>query len=844
MKTNQRLIEALESRIAPAFSGSISLAILTGSDGGKPGFRIDGVLDGDQSGFSVADAGDVNGDGFSDLIVGAPNVEVNGTQVGAAYVIFGNDTGFTPTLDLDSLDGTNGFRIEGTFANGRFGQSVSGAGDFNGDGFDDLVISAPLTNNGAGATYVLFGKSSSFGEKFDLATINGTNGFIFVGNQVGEFTGSSVSKAGDINGDGYGDIVIGAVGHDTVVGGNVVADAGGAAYVLYGHNGTSFTFTNAVTLGTAGQPGFRLDGVNDNDNSGNSLSFLGDFNGDGFDDFLVGASASDSQGKANIGRTYVVYGKAADFPTSMSLGNVAGPLGAQIVGINDGDGLGISVHGAGDINGDGLADIILGATSSDVNGSSSGEAYIIYGRTGVISGTINATNSDLRIQGADGNDFLGSSVSGIGDFNGDGFDDVLVGVPGTISEPGASYVVFGRPDGFAGPINVSTLDGTAGFKLPGLNVGDGAGEAVSGAGDVNGDGYSDLIIGAPSADHGPTDAGESYVLFGFNGDNFVTVGADGKTATYTDADGDLVTIRVSKGTLDANDFVLSGANYLGGATLQKIDFNGRADLEGANVKITAKPQLIGGALRGDGLANVGTFDGDSVNFSSVKIGGDLGHIFASSAKSLTVNSLGSAGLSTQKGMDANLNSVIGSVKTLVVKTDVSGVNFASAQLGKVSIGGDLDNSLFALSGGPVTGQKPATALKSLTVGGDLDHTQILVGASVFGGNADVAIGKVLVKGDWIASNLSAGVTAGNDGKLGTDDDQLYAGGNASILSRIASVMIKGQALGTIEPGGAFAITAEQVGKVTIGKTKLSLDPAGKDKLLALGATGDFILNEV
>jgi hypothetical protein len=844
MNTNKRRIEALESRIAPAFAGTLNLGFLSGSGGASPGFRLDGNLDADSAGFTVADAGDVNGDGFSDLIVGAPNAEVNGSTPGAAYVIFGDNEGFSPILDLGSLDGTKGFIIEGIANNSQFGHAVAGVGDVNGDGFDDIAIGAPFANGSGGSTVVLFGKSTSFGPKFDLATLNGANGFQFFGNQIGEFSGGAVSAAGDINGDGYGDVLIGASGHDILDNGSVVVDGGGAAYVLYGHNGTFFSVQNALSIGLpGGVSGFILTGVSDGDGAGFSVRKLGDFNGDGFDDFLVGASSSDSQGVTNNGRTYVVYGKAADFPSSMSLGNVAGPGGDQIVGISAGDGLGVSVHAAGDVNGDGLADLIVGATSSDVNGSSSGEAYVVYGRPGVIAGSINAANADIRIQGIDANDFLGSAVSGIGDFNGDGYGDLLVGAPGLANEPGASYVLFGRPDGFTNPINVSSLDGTAGFKINGAAIGDEFGSALSAAGDVNGDGYADLIVGAPDA--GPTDAGRSYVVFGSNGSNFVEIGSTGKTATYTDADGDLVTIKVSKGTLDPSEFQLGGANYLGGATLQKVNFAGHDDLQGANVTISAKPQVIDGVLRGDGKVNVGDIEADSINFGAVKIAGDLGRIFASSAKTLTVDSFGSAGLSTQAGMGASSISVIGGLPKLTVKTNVENVTIASSQLGIVKIGGDLENSVLVLSGSAAPSvTKPAVALKKLTIGGDIDHSQILGGASVFGGNPDVAIGKVLVKGDWLASSLSAGVVAGPDQRLGTSDDVLYPGGSADISSRIASVVIKGQAVGTIEPGGFFAITAESIGSLKVGNTGIALSSKAKDAMLAIGSTGDFVINEI
>src|SRR6266513_4744730 len=132
------VIEPLEARIAPAFAAVFELSSLNGING----FKISGEAAGDYSGFSISDAGDVNGDGFADLLIGAYRADPNGDSSGAAYVVFGKSGGFNPNLNLSSLDGANGFKISGVAASDRAGSAVSGAGDVNGDGFADLLIGA------------------------------------------------------------------------------------------------------------------------------------------------------------------------------------------------------------------------------------------------------------------------------------------------------------------------------------------------------------------------------------------------------------------------------------------------------------------------------------------------------------------------------------------------------------------------------------------------------------------------------------------------------------------------------------------------------------------------------
>ena len=215
---------------AQAFPPIIQLSSLSGSDG----FRLDGAATNDFSGRSVSAAGDINGDGIGDLIVGAAFADPNGSDSGSSYVVFGQSTGFTSPLALSSLSGSNGFRLDGVAAGDRSGYSVSAAGDINGDGFGDLIVgawAADLNGSYSGSSYLVFGQGTGFAATLALSSLNGSNGFRLDGVAASDFSGRSVSAAGDINGDGIGDLIVGAFGADP--NGNT---SSGSSYVVFGRN--------------------------------------------------------------------------------------------------------------------------------------------------------------------------------------------------------------------------------------------------------------------------------------------------------------------------------------------------------------------------------------------------------------------------------------------------------------------------------------------------------------------------------------------------------------------------------------------------------------------------------
>src|SRR5262245_38877749 len=207
----------------PQFPANFDLSTLDGSTG----FVLSNGPS-DLVGWSVSSAGDVNGDGFSDVIVGAPFDDEDGAFSGTSYVVFGKASGFAAKVDLSSLDGTTGFKVSGAVASDFSGGSVASAGDINGDGFADVIIAVNGNSgvNASGASYVVFGRASGFAPNIDFSTLNGTTGFKLSGVATSDLIGRSVASAGDVNGDGFADLILGSQGAGW--------QSEGASYVVFG----------------------------------------------------------------------------------------------------------------------------------------------------------------------------------------------------------------------------------------------------------------------------------------------------------------------------------------------------------------------------------------------------------------------------------------------------------------------------------------------------------------------------------------------------------------------------------------------------------------------------------
>lgn len=377
--------------------------------------------------------------------------------------------------------------LPGPSAGDNFGKSVAGGSDVNADGFSDVAVGAPFadsSSNAKGSAVVYLGGTTFF---------NTTADHVLFGQSADEQFGISVAADMDLNNDGFGDVAVGARFSD------LSANDAGAVFIYFG--GPQFGVTSPlILLGQASDDWF-----------GQSVRPAGDVNGDGFDDLIIGAPYNDAAANA-AGRAYIYFG-------GPSMDNIADVIlnGAATSNSH----FGWSVSGAGDVNNDGFDDVIIGARLHGTGPNQGrGRAYIFFG------GNPMNTVADLIIEGEAAHDWFGESVASAGDFNGDGFDDVIVGAifadPPSGSAAGKAYIYFG-----GNPMNA-----VADVVFAGPQADAQLGNAVAGAGDVNADGFDDVVIGAHFA-NGPAGAntGQAFVFFGGPApDNIADIAISGTSA--------------------------------------------------------------------------------------------------------------------------------------------------------------------------------------------------------------------------------------------------------------------------------------------------------------------------
>jgi len=447
----------------------------------------------DKLGSSLAAAGDLNQDGFDDFLIGAEAADADGdgADEGAMYVVFGPLTGGGTTTSVDDA----GLVISGGDENGRFGLNVAGIGDFNGDGAPDFASAAAthsehetLSRTANGAAWVFLG-----GSGLDSSGMDGVDDaeVWFYGDRNYDWMGGLVTGAGDVNDDGYADLILGATGDDD--GGS----QSGAFYIMFG-GATSAD-------GSVADADVLLYGDSANDRVGGNAAGVGDLDNDGFDDVLFGTPYVSDNG-SNAGAAYIALGP-------LSSGTTAGvsSTDAVIYGGSAGDLAGASVTSAGDMDGDGYLDFYVGASADNtLGGSGSGAVFLVSGSATIVAdydGLDFDTAYAALIYGASADDAIGGAVAGGEDFDGDGRNDLVVGghSAGTQGE-GRSYVLYGP---LSGALDV---EANAIAIFEGVDVDDGAGSEVTLLGDIANTGISAIGIASTSANQSATDAGSAYVV--------------------------------------------------------------------------------------------------------------------------------------------------------------------------------------------------------------------------------------------------------------------------------------------------------------------------------------------
>jgi ribonuclease PH len=463
------------------------------------GFKISGGIS-DFLGSIVTGIGDVNGDGFADVLVATDKAN-SATTINAAYVVYGSATNANVDLANGTISSTVGYKVAGGTGNSNFANDVAGAGDFNGDGLADMIVSGHV-DSGTGGAYVVYGKKTYSNLDLSAGTIASSDGIKITGG-ASDGMGWSVSGAGDVNGDGLSDVIIGAATNPS-------------AYVVYGTTSAASIDLSSGTI--ASNVGFKLS--NGGTYGGYAISSIGDVNGDGFADVAYGAY----NGYGVSGNAFVVYG--GNTVPSLNLNTAIAPsVGFKITGLS-GIGPREFLSSAGDVNGDGLGDLIVSSYLED-------KTYVVYGNTtganiDLSGGTIASSAGFALKQPVSGQ--LGFSVSSAGDINGDGLADLILGAPTTNSSSGAYYYVLG------GTSTITTVANLTGTSAGEAVLGTAGADTLTGGGGVDrfyaGAGNDTIVLQASDATNLSATTGATRALVS-GGNGFDTIRLNGTNLDLT-----------------------------------------------------------------------------------------------------------------------------------------------------------------------------------------------------------------------------------------------------------------------------------------------------------------------